>query len=80
MNSMSEFFEEFDVFFGELAHSVKVKFLKGLFMTWIILEIYVTEKMDEFSQLDPVYAAWFYFRMGEYDSGQGITSELAHRS
>ena len=33
--------------------------------------------MDEFSQLDPVYAAWFYFRMGEYDSGQGITSELA---
>ena len=26
--------------------------------------------MDEFSQLDPVYAAWFYFRMGEYDSGR----------
>ena len=29
--------------------------------------------MDEFSQLDPVYAAWFYFRMGEYDSGTGPT-------
>ena len=32
--------------------------------------------MDEFSQLDPVYAAWFYFRMGEYDSGQGFTTRF----
>ena len=36
--------------------------------------------MDEFSQLDPVYAAWFYFRMGEYDSGLGFTTAKVHRS
>ena len=34
--------------------------------------------MDEFSQLDPVYAAWFYFRMGEYDSGPGFTDALVN--
>jgi len=32
--------------------------------------------MDEFSQLDPVYAAWFYFRMGEYDSGASTATEM----
>ena len=32
--------------------------------------------MEEFSQLDPVYASWFYFRIGEYDSGAKAATEM----
>lgn len=73
INKKSQLFRRINLsrslsFFGELARSVKVNFLKRSFL-WLELKRNTSLKMDEFSQLDPVYAAWFYFRMGEYDSG-----------